>query len=324
MNPYKHHPSRRTWLKAAVGAAALLCAAVAAPTVQAETWPDKPVRIVLAIGPGSSGDILARMLGPKLEARWKQPVIVDNRPGASGVLGTEAVVRANDGGGLAGSVQESEHSTGVSSMPGPLAGVRVLDLTSNFMGPYASLLLADMGADVCKVEAPEGDTTRGIGPSRHKGMGPIFLHLNRNKRSAVLDLKHPDIAGRTQHIAELYEFLARTFETRTTVEWVELLSKADIPIIEMNTPETVLDDPHTRAVGFFQEQDHPSEGRIRSIGIAQDWGESAPELRYPAPRLGEHTAELLAEYGLAPHEVQAMLRCGAARGPCEDGSDERR
>lgn len=405
-------------------------------------------------------------------------------------------------------------------MAGPLEGVRVLDLTSNFMGPYASLLLADMGAEVCKVESPEGDTTRGVGPCRHKGMAAIFLHLNRNKRSMVLDLKRPegmaalrrmlasadvllyslrpkamerlglsyeaareinprliycgafgfgqhgpyadkpayddliqaavgmpvlqarrsgppvyvatavadrvvgmatsnavamalyrrektgvgqavsvpmfetfahfvmgdhlyghtfmpsiggsgyarmmsperrpyktmdghvgvqvytdkhwqrffaavgrpelvtdpryvDIAARTQNIGELYELLARTFETKTTAQWVDLLGAADIPIIGMNTPESLLDDPHMAAVGFFEECEHPSEGRIRNLGIPQEWSESPPRQRCLAPRLGEHTAQLLSEYGFGTAEIDALLRSGGARAAAStDGEKE--
>jgi crotonobetainyl-CoA:carnitine CoA-transferase CaiB-like acyl-CoA transferase len=72
---------------------------------------------------------------------------------------------------------------------GPLHGIKVIDMTSVLMGPFASQALGDMGADVIKVEAPAGDLVRQIGPGRHADMGPIFLNTNRNKRSLTLDLK---------------------------------------------------------------------------------------------------------------------------------------
>ena len=77
---------------------------------------------------------------------------------------------------------------------GALAGLRVLDLTSVVLGPLATQVLGDHGAEIIKIEGPTGDLMRSNGVSLHRGMSSIFLAINRNKRSLALDLKRP--AGR--------------------------------------------------------------------------------------------------------------------------------
>lgn len=74
----------------------------------------------------------------------------------------------------------------------PLQGVRVVDFTRVLTGPYATMLLGDLGADVIKIEPPQGDDTRAWGPPFKGTEATYYLSVNRNKRSIVLDLKNPD------------------------------------------------------------------------------------------------------------------------------------
>ncbi len=388
--------------------------------------------------------------------------------------------------------------------PGPLAGVRIVDLTTVVLGPLATQILGDLGADIIKVEAPDGDIMRYAGPSRHREMGHVFLNLNRNKRSLCVDLKRPEaaaallvlvrrsdvlmhnmrpqamarlgfsydrlrevnprlvycaahgygqdgpladrpafddiiqgasgfvaleqatggearfvptlvgdktvgltmvysvmaallqrqrtgegqmvevpmletmtafvmaehmggltfepplgppgyarmlapdrrphktadgyicilpytdrhwrdffrIAGRqelcddprladaqtrSRHVAELYALIAECVRDRPTAYWLEKLKSADIPSGPVNPLAELPQDEHLAAVDFFPLTDHPTEGRIRMTRPPVQFGAADCALRHPAPRLGEHTAEILREAGLGGAEITDLL-----------------
>jgi crotonobetainyl-CoA:carnitine CoA-transferase CaiB-like acyl-CoA transferase len=396
-------------------------------------------------------------------------------------------------------------------MPGPLDAVRVLDLTTVVMGPYATQILADFGADVIKVEPPGGDVMRFAWPYRNPGMGHIFLNANRNKRSIVLDLKQAparqaclalakqadvlvynirpqamarlklsyeevrevnpriiyvgcfgysqrgpyaakaayddliqgaagipwllhqqgaempryapiivadrsvgqqvasaasaalyhreksgkgqrvdvpmfehllqivlgehlgghtfepqhgeagyarmlapdrrpyrtkdgyvctliyndkqwraffDVIGqpekfkdpkfsnqevRSKHYPEAYALVAEELKKRSTAEWLEALERADIPVQRMNSIDDIVADPHLAATGYFRTVEHPTEGPLKSMATPSEWSESQPQYRRHAPRLGEHTREVLREAGFSDQQIDKLLTTGAAK-----------
>ncbi|HEY2335885.1 MAG TPA: CoA transferase [Burkholderiales bacterium] len=395
-------------------------------------------------------------------------------------------------------------------MSGPLTGIRVLDLTTVVMGPFATQILGDFGADVIKVEPLEGDVMRHAWPARHPGMGSIYLNTNRNKRSVALDLKNAaalegclaiaktadvlvynirpqamgrlklsyeevkkvspriiyvgcfgfsqrgpyaakaayddmiqgaagipwllkkqgaaepryapmivadrsvgqqvasavsaalyyrektgkgqrvdvpmfehllqmilgdhlggytfepqhgdpgyhrilapdrrpyqtkdgyvcaliyndkqwkaflDIVGRPEMMKDpkyatqearsrsygtAYAFVAEEMEKRPTAEWIAALETGDIPVQRMNSLDDIVADPHLAAIGYLRSVEHPSEGRIKALGVPSEWSESSPEYRRHAPRLGEHTREVLKEVGFSDGQIDGLIEAKAA------------
>lgn len=127
------------------------------------------------------------------------------------------------------------------------------------------------------------------------------------------DPRFATFAVRSRHIDHVYGWLSRVFEERSTAEWMELLERADVPFMPMHDLQSVLQDPHLQATGFFQTVEHPSEGTIRSMRMAPRWQENTADEPRPAPRLGEHTAEVLREAGLGSAEIEQLLASGVAR-----------
>jgi len=128
------------------------------------------------------------------------------------------------------------------------------------------------------------------------------------------DPRFTTLALRVKNIDDTYAETARTMLTRTTREWLDLFAQSNVPTNMVNTLEDLTTDPHLEAVGFWQSQEHPTEGALRLAGFPAKFFETPAEVRRHAPTLGEHTREVLREAGLSDSSVNKLLDSGAAVG----------
>jgi crotonobetainyl-CoA:carnitine CoA-transferase CaiB-like acyl-CoA transferase len=118
------------------------------------------------------------------------------------------------------------------------------------------------------------------------------------------------MGSRTVHIDALYALLAEILTTRPSAEWLAVLDAADIPVVPLHTLDSLIDDPHLAAIGFLQSVEHPTEGAIRSIGVPTIWSETQAAPGRPAPRLGEHSVEVLREAGYSSEAIERLVADG--------------
>jgi crotonobetainyl-CoA:carnitine CoA-transferase CaiB-like acyl-CoA transferase len=119
--------------------------------------------------------------------------------------------------------------------------------------------------------------------------------------------------ARSERIHELCQVIDEAMPARTTAEWLVLLRAADIPCGPINTLDDLFDEPHLRSSGFFRTEQHPTEGKLKVTRHPIDFACISEEDTRPAPRIGEHSREVLAEVGLTEAEIAALGESGALR-----------
>jgi crotonobetainyl-CoA:carnitine CoA-transferase CaiB-like acyl-CoA transferase len=169
----------------------------------------------------------------------------------------------------------------IAPRPGPLHGVRVIDLSRVLAGPFATMLMADLGADVVKVEAPVGDDTRRWGPPWVAGESAYYTCTNRNKRGIVLDFRHAAARDALKRLVETADVVIENFRVGTMEKWglgyEDVLRPLNPGLVYCSItgygrtgPSADLPgyDPIIEAVGGFMAINGEEGGRPLKVGVA--------------------------------------------------------
>ena len=169
-------------------------------------------------------------------------------------------------------------------MAGPLDGVRIIDITSVIAGPFATMILGDLGATVIKIESPRGDDSRHLGPPFLHGTGVPFLGLNRNKYSLCLNLKQPaaiDVVYRLAESADVFLESNRPGAMERLGLGYEVLRQRNPRIIYCSNTPYGTAGPHREQAGYelaiqgyagvMYRGDHPPQREQQSIPPRGMW-----------------------------------------------------
>ncbi len=193
-------------------------------------------------------------------------------------------------GGIAYNFWESAQYWSTGEVPGPMGSAHRLS------APYQALRTKDGYLN--------------IGAANQATWEALCEALGRPDLAADPRFKEP--TDRRQHYQELATLLEAIFCQEPTAHWLELLERAGVPAGPIYDLSQVYRDPHVLARGMLAEVEHPTAGRIPQIGIPVKLSATPGRIARPAPRLGEHTDEVLAWAGYTPAEVAALRAAGAA------------
>ncbi|MEQ9122549.1 MAG: CoA transferase [Alphaproteobacteria bacterium] len=160
---------------------------------------------------------------------------------------------------------------------------------------------------------PTSDGYITVGPNTNPQAFAFFDAIGRPELKT--DPRFDSAASRTSHAAEYFEVRAAGLLQKTTAEWLEIFDRLDVPAAAYNSIDDLLEDPHLADVGFYEEIDHPTEGRILKTKTPNTFTGGMREDTLPAPHIGEQTRAILAELGYGAADVAAMVESGAAVEP---------
>ena len=125
------------------------------------------------------------------------------------------------------------------------------------------------------------------------------------------DPRFSTVQARFANVKDYFEIRMSALKAKTTAEWIALLDAADVPAMPYHTLDSLLHDPHLKAIDFFEMKDHPTEGKTRNIRLPNKWSSGVRKEWNPAPKLGQDSVAVLREAGYTDADIEAMVAAGA-------------